>query len=76
MADQPPTTLYISFYLFYSIVLLGNDRVGYKSIHLVVTYPERLTELPEYAKFEGLYIEIQITCPQHPPLSLGSSSAR
>jgi putative GTP pyrophosphokinase len=39
---------------------LGTDRVGYKSIHLVVTYPDRRTELPEYAKFKGLYIEIQI----------------
>lgn len=45
---------------------LGEDKVGYKSIHLVATLPKSLLELPEFERFEGLKFEIQVrTILQH-----------
>lgn len=45
---------------------LGEDKVGYKSIHYVAKLkPNRIT-LPEYKRFENLYFEIQVrTILQH-----------
>ncbi|MGL5355844.1 MAG: GTP pyrophosphokinase [Cetobacterium sp.] len=45
---------------------LGEDKVGYKSIHLVATLPENLLELPEFERFKDLKFEIQVrTILQH-----------
>ncbi|WP_297598989.1 hypothetical protein [uncultured Cetobacterium sp.] len=45
---------------------LGEDKVGYKSIHLVATLPESLLTLPEFERFRDLKFEIQVrTILQH-----------
>lgn len=45
---------------------LGEDKVGYKSIHLVGTLPENLLLLPEFERFRDLKFEIQVrTILQH-----------
>ncbi|MGL4653498.1 GTP pyrophosphokinase [Cetobacterium sp.] len=45
---------------------LGEDKVGYKSIHLVGTLPESLLLLPEFERFRDLKFEIQVrTILQH-----------
>nr|WP_307774992.1 hypothetical protein [uncultured Cetobacterium sp.] len=46
--------------------VLGEDKVGYKSIHLVASLPENLLTLPEFERFKGLKFEIQVrTILQH-----------
>lgn len=46
--------------------ILGEDKVGYKSIHLVATLPQSVLELPGFEKFENLKFEIQVrTILQH-----------
>lgn len=46
--------------------ILGTDKVGYRSIHLIAKYPKERTKWIEYKQFEGLYFEIQIrTILQH-----------
>jgi putative GTP pyrophosphokinase len=45
---------------------LGEDRVGYKSVHFVCLFKNDRTNLPEYIKFKNLKFEIQIrTILQH-----------
>lgn len=45
---------------------LGEDKVGYKSIHLVASLPKELLELPEFERFKDLKFEIQVrTILQH-----------
>ena len=45
---------------------LGEDKVGYKSIHLVATLPENLLSLPEFERFRDLKFEFQVrTILQH-----------
>lgn len=45
---------------------LGEDKVGYKSIHLVATLPELLLQQPEFERFRDLKFEIQVrTILQH-----------
>lgn len=45
---------------------LGEDRVGYKSIHLVALLPEELLKLQEFERFRGMKFEIQVrTILQH-----------
>lgn len=45
---------------------LGEDRVGYKSIHLVASLPEELLRLQEFERFRGMKFEIQVrTILQH-----------
>lgn len=45
---------------------LGEDKVGYKSIHLVASLPETLLELPEFERFKDLKFEVQVrTILQH-----------
>jgi len=45
---------------------LGIDRVGYRSIHCICTFPEDKCQLDEYKKFSGHCFEIQIrTILQH-----------
>ncbi|MGL4672388.1 GTP pyrophosphokinase [Cetobacterium sp.] len=45
---------------------LGEDKVGYKTIHLVATLPENLLILPEFERFRDLKFEIQVrTILQH-----------
>lgn len=39
---------------------LGEDRVGYRSVHYVATFKDDRLSLPEYKKFVGLNFEIQI----------------
>lgn len=39
---------------------LGEDRVGYRSVHYVATFKDDRLSLPEYKKFAGLNFEIQI----------------
>ncbi|ALR29425.1 hypothetical protein ATE47_02245 [Chryseobacterium sp. IHB B 17019] len=47
-------------------LLLGDDKVGYKSIHYVSSLDSNRLCLPEYSKFEGLKFEIQVrTILQH-----------
>ncbi|MGL5050099.1 MAG: GTP pyrophosphokinase [Fusobacteriaceae bacterium] len=45
---------------------LGEDKVGYKSIHLVASLPKSLLVLPEFERFSNLKFEIQVrTILQH-----------
>lgn len=45
---------------------LGEDKVGYKSIHLVASLPKVLLDLPEFERFSNLKFEIQVrTILQH-----------
>jgi ppGpp synthetase/RelA/SpoT-type nucleotidyltranferase len=45
---------------------LGEDRVGYKSVHFVCQFKNDRANLPEYVKFKNLKFEIQIrTILQH-----------
>lgn len=45
---------------------LGEDKVGYKSIHLVASIPNEILMLPEFERFKGLKFEIQVrTILQH-----------
>ncbi len=45
---------------------LGTDKVGYKSTHLQIKFPENRLELIEYSKFRALSAELQIrTVLQH-----------
>lgn len=39
---------------------MGVDRVGYLSVHYVVKIRSERSELREYARFKGLYLEIQV----------------
>lgn len=39
---------------------LGDDRVGYRSVHYVAKFKEDRLSLPEYKKFTGLNFEIQV----------------
>ncbi|GEM_PF-428682 len=39
---------------------LGEDRVGYRSVHYVATFNDDRINLPEYKRFKGLNFEIQI----------------
>jgi len=42
------------------------DRLGYQSVHYLVSYQENRTDLPEYKPYFGLVIEIQVrTILQH-----------
>jgi ppGpp synthetase/RelA/SpoT-type nucleotidyltranferase len=42
------------------------ERVGYQSIHYLVKYPDRRTELLDFRRFEGMVAEIQVrTILQH-----------
>jgi len=46
--------------------LLGEDRVGYRSIHLICSLGDDRTNLPENYRFKGLVFEIQVrTILQH-----------
>lgn len=46
--------------------LLGNDRIGYRSVHFVCDLGEKRTDLPEYKNFVGYVFEIQVrTVLQH-----------
>lgn len=40
---------------------LGNDKVGYRGDHYVVSFCEDRVRMPENKKFEGLKCEIQVT---------------
>lgn len=40
---------------------LGNDKVGYRGDHYVVSFDEVRVRMPENKKFEGLKCEIQVT---------------
>ena len=40
---------------------LGNDKVGYRGDHYVVSFDEKRIQMPENKKFEGLKCEIQVT---------------
>lgn len=40
---------------------LGNDKVGYRGDHYVVSYDEDRARMPENKKFENLKCEIQVT---------------
>ncbi|MBC2855519.1 hypothetical protein H3N56_03290 [Cetobacterium sp. 2A] len=45
---------------------LGEDKVGYKSIHLVATLPESMLKMQEFERFKNLKFEIQVrTILQH-----------
>lgn len=45
---------------------LGEDRVGYKSVHLICQISQERLVLPEFKKFKDLYFEIQVrTILQH-----------
>jgi len=47
-------------------VALGENRVGYKSIHLICQIGKDRLAFPEYKKFEGMFFEVQIrTILQH-----------
>lgn len=39
---------------------LGDDRVGYRSVHYIASFKEDRLNFPEYKKFAGLNFEIQI----------------
>ena len=41
--------------------ILGNDKVGYRGDHYVVSFCEDRVRMPENKKFEGLKCEIQVT---------------
>ena len=41
--------------------ILGNDKVGYRGDHFVVSFCEDRVRMPENKKFEGLKCEIQVT---------------
>ena len=40
---------------------LGNDKVGYRGDHYVVSFGKDRSQMPENKKFEGLKCEIQVT---------------
>lgn len=40
---------------------LGNDKVGYRGDHYVVSFDKSRVQMPENKKFEGLKCEIQVT---------------
>ncbi|MBD5481034.1 MAG: hypothetical protein HDR15_00670 [Lachnospiraceae bacterium] len=42
-------------------LVLGNDKVGYRGDHFVVSFCEDRVRLPENKKFKGLKCEIQVT---------------
>ncbi len=42
-------------------LVLGNDKVGYRGDHYVISFCEDRVQMPENKKFEGLKCEIQIT---------------
>jgi putative GTP pyrophosphokinase len=45
---------------------LGEDKVGYRSIHYIAKLPRDRIKLPEYKKFKDIFFEIQIrTILQH-----------
>jgi putative GTP pyrophosphokinase len=45
---------------------LGEDKVGYRSIHFIAKLPNDRLKLPEYKKYSGIFFEIQIrTILQH-----------
>ncbi|PZO53305.1 MAG: hypothetical protein DCF16_07505 [Alphaproteobacteria bacterium] len=45
---------------------LDPDRFGYLSTHFITTYDARRTDLPEFARFKGLKVELQVrTVLQH-----------
>jgi len=46
--------------------ILGQDKVGYQSVHFVCSISEDRTQLPEYSKFKNMKFEIQVrTLLQH-----------
>ena len=42
-------------------LILGNDKVGYRGAHYVVSFCKDRVRMPENKKFEGLKCEIQVT---------------
>lgn len=46
--------------------LLGDNQVGYRSVHYIATLPDKRLELSEYEEFKGMKFEIQVrTILQH-----------
>lgn len=55
---------------------LGRDRVGYRSIHLILSLPNKRLLLPEYSSYKKLKVEVQIrTILQHAWAQIGHEQA-